>query len=100
MRKSVAIALALAVALGFLPGVFAADPGKKTHDVKAEVVSVDTKAHTITIKDEAGKTQTVPVLEEARESLKNVKAGDKCTITCKDNEKGEHQGVTSIRKAT
>lgn len=98
MSKKRAIALALAVGLGFLPAVLATEAGK-THDVNAEVVSVDTKANTITVKDESGKTQTWTVLEEARDSLKNVKAGDKCTFTCKDNEKGEHQGVKAIRKS-
>jgi glycine cleavage system protein P-like pyridoxal-binding family len=97
--KKFAIALASVLVLAGLQSVWAADPAK-THDMKVEVVSVDTKAHTVTFKDESGKTQTAKVLEEARASLKDIKAGDKCTITCKDNEKGEHQGVTSIRKTT
>ncbi len=75
-------------------------PGEKTHSMKAEVVSVDTAGKKITIKDEKGETKTVPVLDSAAAMLKNFKAGDKVTLTCKDSDKGEHQGVSDIAKAT
>lgn len=74
-------------------------PGEKTHSMKAEVVSVDTAAKKITIKDEKGETKTAPVLESAAAKLKDFKAGDKVTLTCQDSDKGEHQGVSDIAKA-
>lgn len=68
-----------------------------THDVTTEVVSVDLDAKMITIKDVNGDNKKVPVLPSAVESLKTVKAGDNVLLTCQDNEKGEHQGVTAIK---
>ena len=70
----------------------------KTHDMKAEVVSIDTKAKMITIKDEKGENHTAPLLGNAVSEAKNFKAGDKVTCTCQDNEKGEHTGVKAIKK--
>jgi len=69
----------------------------KSHDVTTEIVSVDAKANTITIKDEKGASKTVKVLEAAVASLKDVKSGDHVTLTCQDNDKGEHEGVTAIK---
>ena len=67
-----------------------------THDVEAEVVSVDSTKGTITLKTEKGES-TAPVEGKAKTSLKDVKAGQKVTVTCRDNEKGEHQAVTEIK---
>ena len=105
--------LALVVAVALAVGVVfagetqapakAGEPAKamgKTHEMTVEVVSFDAKAKTITIKDENGETKTAPVLGKAIQQLKNVKAGQKFTLTCQDNEKGEHQGVTAIKPAT
>jgi hypothetical protein len=75
----------------------AAQPAK-THEVTAEVVSVDTVKNTITLKGEKG-NNTAPVEGKAVASLKSVKAGEKVTVTCRDNEKGEHQAVTEIKAA-
>jgi hypothetical protein len=41
---------------------------------------------------------TAPVLEPAMESLKDVHAGEKVVLTCKDKD-GKHMGVTAIRSA-
>jgi Cu/Ag efflux protein CusF len=71
----------------------------KTHDVTGEVVSVDLAAKVITIKDETGENKKIPVLPSALESLKTVKVGDNVLLTCEDNEKGEHQGVSAIKPA-
>jgi hypothetical protein len=73
--------------------------GGKTHDMKAEVVSVDAKTKMITVKDDMGKTSTAPLLGAAVNEAKNLKPGDKVNLTCQDNEKGEHQGVKAIKKA-
>jgi len=69
-----------------------------THEMKVEVVSVDAKAKTITMKDEKGESHTAPLLGAAIAEAKNLKAGDKITCTCQDNEKGEHEGVKAIKK--
>jgi hypothetical protein len=65
------------------------------HDVMAEVVSVDATAHTITLKTDKGE-QTVPVEGKAQATLKNYKAGQHVTVTCRD-ENGEHKAVTAIK---
>jgi len=70
----------------------------KTHEVKAEIAAVDATAKTITIKGET-ENKTVPVKGKAVAGLKDLKAGDKVTLTCQDNEKGEHQAVVGIAKA-
>jgi hypothetical protein len=70
----------------------------KTHEVTAEVVSVDTVKNTITLKGEM-ENSTAPVEGKALASLKTIKAGEKVTVTCRDNEKGEHQAVTEIKPA-
>jgi hypothetical protein len=66
----------------------------KTHVVEAEVVSADVTAKTLTIKGEPDKT--MPVEGAAVEHLKALKAGEKVKLTCRDNEKGEHQAITLI----
>ena len=63
------------------------------------VVSVDLAAAVLTIKEEAAEKRTVPVLPSALDEFKKVNAGDKVTLTCQDNEKGEHQGVIAIKLA-
>lgn len=69
----------------------------KTHEVNAEVVSVDATAKTITIKGEKD-NMTVPVVDEkALAAVKDLKAGQKVTLICRDNEKGEHVGVAGVK---
>lgn len=98
MRNLAAVVCALVVA-GLILGVATpAMAAGKTHQVKATVVSVDAEHNQITIKDETGAEKTAPCMDKAIEELKTVKAGDKVTLTCKDNEKGEHEGVTDIKK--
>jgi hypothetical protein len=70
----------------------------KTHEVAAEVVSVDAAKSTITIKGEKENT-TALVDAKAAGVLKTVKAGDKVTLTCWDNAKGEHVKVVAIAPA-
>ena len=66
----------------------------KTHVVEAEVVSMDVAAKTLTIKGEPNKT--MPVEGAAVEHLKALKMGEKVKLTCRDNDKGEHQAITKI----
>jgi len=70
----------------------------KTHKVEAEVVSADVEKKTLTFKAE-GAEKTAPVGPMAMYRLKKVKAGDKVTLTCKDDENGEHKEVSMIRPA-
>lgn len=76
----------------------AAKAALKTHKVEAEVVSTDLAAKTITIKGE-GENKTAPVQGKAVSALKRVKPGETWTLTCRDNEKGEHQAVIAMVKA-
>jgi hypothetical protein len=69
----------------------------KTHDVNVQFVSADATKKTITVKGEDGSEKTVPVEGKALVSVKTLKANDKITVTCRDNEKGEHQAVTDIK---
>ena len=85
--------IALAIAL---PA--AALAGGKNHDMKAEVVSIDETAKTITLKDEKGENHTAPLLGKAIDEAKQLKAGDKVTATCKDDDKGMHEGVSALKK--
>ena len=104
--KKLAVLLSLAlVVVAAAPLVHAAPMASshaamsgKTHEVEAEVVSVDNAKHTLTIKGEKD-NKTVPVDHKALASLKTVKAGDKVTLTCWDNAKGEHVKVTAIAPA-
>jgi hypothetical protein len=106
--KKIAVMLSLAfVAAATAPLALAAAPkapahshaamAGKTHAVEAEVVSADNAKHTLTIKGET-ENKTVPVDHKALASLRTLKAGDKVTLTCWDNAKGEHVKVTAIAK--
>jgi hypothetical protein len=70
----------------------------KTHVVEAEVVSADATAKTLTIKGEPNKTVTVEGAALAQ--LKDLKMGEKVKLTCRDNDKGEHQAITDIKVET
>ena len=98
MRKT-ALVLIFALVFAAVPAV-AGDAKGKNHDVTAEVVSVDMEAKTITIKNADGTTMTAPVMGEAVGQLKDVKTGQKVTLTCKDKENGDHEGVTAIKKVS
>jgi uncharacterized protein YcfL len=61
---------------------------------KAKSTAPDATAKTLTIKGEPNKT--VPVDATAAATLKNLKAGEKVKLTCRDNDKGEHEAITHI----
>jgi hypothetical protein len=71
----------------------------KTQAVEAEVVSVDVEGMTITIKGET-ENKTLPVAETALASLEELAGGEKVTLTCEDDEKGEHRHVVAIEAKT
>ena len=70
----------------------------KTHEVEAEIVSYDATAKTLTIKGTPD-NKIVPVDANGVASVKELKAGDKVTLLCRDNEKGEHQAVAGVKPA-
>ena len=104
MKKAAIVLCAILVGMGL---VLAAGEGMekehkamgKSHKMTVELVSVDMDAKTITVKDDKGETHTAPLLGKAVEAAKNFKAGDKLVVTCLDNDKGEHTGVTHIETA-
>jgi hypothetical protein len=73
-----------------------AKAGVKTHEVEAEVVSVDAAKKTITIKTDTGES-TAPVEGPAIAEAKVVKPGQKVTVVCRDGENGEHKAVVAIK---
>jgi hypothetical protein len=100
MRKiALIVGFALAVCVVALPAL-ASDPAShKTHDMTVEFVSFDAKAKTVTFKDDKGESKTAPVMEPAMKAFEMMKAGDKVTITCADDEKGMHKGVSMVKPA-
>lgn len=104
MRKLALLLCALLVVVGVASASQAPAPAKadkpvaaavKTHAVEAEVVSADVAAKTLTIKAEPNKT--VAVEGAALAQLKDLKMGEKVKLTCRDNDKGEHQAITDIK---
>ena len=70
---------------------------KNTHEVDAEIVSVDSLKNTVTIKTAKGDSTTAQVEGKAQASLKDLKPGQKVTLVCRDDDKGEHKAVTDIK---
>jgi len=97
MRKAAAVLSATLVAFVLLTLATPALATGKTHDLSGTIVSVDPEGKKLTFKDDTGTSMTVPVLEKAVPSLKSLKSGQKVVLTCQDNEKGDHEGVTAIR---
>jgi hypothetical protein len=90
MRKLI-LSLALVLPAVAQAGAF------KYHDVAATFVSADTKANTFTIKFDDGSTSTGPAEGAAAKALGSLKAGDKVSVTCKDDASGEHLSATAIK---
>ena len=96
MKKIVPVLLILALAVTLPVATFA---GGKHHDVKAQIVAIDEKAKTITLKDEKGESHTAPLLGKAVDEAKQFKVGDMVVADCEDDDKGAHKGVASLKKA-
>jgi len=96
MKKILSCAV-IALVVGLALPALAADVQYKTHEVSVQFVSFNQEAKTVTFKDMKGVEQTVPVLEPALASFNGMKAGDKVTLTCADNDKGEHVGVSAAK---
>jgi hypothetical protein len=96
MTKWKTVATLLILALLGATAALAAET--ETHDMTVTISSVNVQEKTISFKNAEGKEMTAPVLEPAMESLKDVHAGEKVVLTCKDKD-GKHMGVTAIRSA-
>jgi len=99
MNRAGVLMVAVLMAVMLVANVAPAVAAGKTHDVNATIVSVNVEGKTITFKDDTGASISAGVLDSAAGSLKSVKAGDHVTLTCQDNEKGEHQGISRIQAA-
>ena len=99
MTRGAVLMVAVLMAGMLLVQVSPAAAMGKTHDLKGTVVAVNVDGKTITFKDESGASITAPVLDPAAGTLKNLKAGEYVSLTCQDNEKGEHEGITKIQSA-
>lgn len=105
MKKSLLILSALCLCAGVAMAQQAKKPAthpssmkaSKTHEVSAEFVSLDAAKRTLTIKDEKGQVQTLPLGPSALTEAKTLTKGEKLMLTCRDNDKGEHQEVTHIQ---
>jgi hypothetical protein len=94
-KTAILAACALVVGLVAIPAIAA----HKSHDMTVEFVAFDAKAKTVTFKTDAGESKTAPVMEPAMKAFSNFKPGDKIMLTCDDNDKGEHQGVSMVKSA-
>ncbi len=99
MKKLALFVLAVFVALSVSGSFSPASATGKTHNMSGTVVSVDVEGKKLTFKDDTGSSMTVPVLDKAVGTLKTLKADQKVTLTCQDNDKGDHEGVSAIKIA-
>lgn len=106
MRKfaSVVVVLMIAAVPLALAGQTAAK-GKTTtmtHEMPAELVSMDLAKHMVTLKGQDGQQVSLPVKGEAVATLtsKQVKPGDKVIATCEEDGQGKPTAVTKIRAVT
>ena len=102
MKKTLAVLLCTLFTAGLVlasSGSSSTTATGKNHKMTGVVVSVDAAAKTITVKDDKGESHTAPVLGKAVDSLKTLKPGEKVTLVCHDNDKGEHEGITHIKVA-
>jgi len=90
--------LALVVCLVVAPA-FASDAKKNEHEMNVSFVSCDAKAMTMTFKMDDGQSKTAPMMEKVAKSCPTMKAGTMVTLTCKDNDKGEHEAVSDMKTA-
>jgi len=96
--KRLTLLLSLLLVAGLLLSATVAAQTSKTHKLTAEVVSTDASAKTITVKNADGREMTARVEGKAAEALASFKAGDKVTLTCRDNDAGEHEAIVEIQK--
>ena len=100
MRKSLqlfSLLVILALVAAPMSTAWAGASAVKKHDMTVTVVSVNSEAKTMTFKTDTGEEKTAPVMGQAINKVKNVKAGETITITCTDKETGEHEGISDIK---
>jgi len=102
MRKLLqvfSVLVVLAVVAAPMSSAWAGSSAVKKHEMSVTVVSVDATAKTMTFKTDTGEEKTAPMMGQAINKSKNVKAGETVTITCTDKETGEHEGISDIKVA-
>ena len=103
--KKLAIALSLSLLAGWAGAQTAertttGDPQAvkpKAHVVKGEFVSADLEKKSATIKLQSGESTTVPLDGKALTDVKELKAGQKVIVICKDDADGKHLAAISIK---
>jgi ribosomal protein S1 len=99
MRKTALCFAVVVLFAGFVS--MAGEQGEmkaKTHEVTAEILSIDMEKATVTFKTDDSE-KTAPVMEEAKAQLEKVKVGDMVVLTCQDTEEGDHEGIVKIKAA-
>lgn len=99
--KKIAILAVVVLALGIvaLPAVAGEHAKGAHHDLNVSFVSCDAKAKTMTFKTDAGDQKTAPINDSAMKMCPTLKAGEQVTVTCMDNDKGEHQMISHVKVA-
>jgi len=77
-----------------------AGEGKKHHELTVTVVSVDENGKMMTFKTDTGEQKSAPVMGEAINKMKGLKAGETVTLICTDKDTGGHEGISDIKTAT
>ncbi|MCM8815995.1 MAG: hypothetical protein NC913_00550 [Candidatus Omnitrophica bacterium] len=63
-------------------------PSEKVQKIEGTVVNVDTEKNTITIKKVDGSEITLKAIKpKIQEKIKNLKAGEKITVSCKESKR-------------
>jgi hypothetical protein len=97
-KTATAILVVLVLGLVALPAT-AGETKKNQHDMNVSFVSCDANAKTMTFKTDKGEEKTAPMMEAAVTVCPKLKAGEMVTITCMDDDKGQHQGITQVTTA-
>jgi Cu/Ag efflux protein CusF len=103
MKRRLSLILMVLVGLMLTSGAAGAAARKaaktRLHTITAEVVSVDTAAKTVTIKDDKGATKTITLRGKAVEEASRFKAGDKVMLRVREDRSGEPRSATAVRAA-
>ena len=74
-------------------------PSQQTKNLTAEIVSVDSMAKTITIKDTNGENKTFQAADKAAMYIRDLTPGEKVSLTCSLDDKGEIAKIIKFKPA-
>jgi hypothetical protein len=78
---------------------FAAQNGFKKHEFAADFVSWDPAEKTITFRAEGDNLDTtLPVSGKASDKIEELSTGERLTLTCLDDEDGQHVGIIDLAR--